>query len=132
MGFADGEAANLTALAYGFGISSQPWTVSELTHLLFLRELGANRHRWSRVDDRAGSADGTPATVRPEPPATADGAPQPVAGSTRRVDADPSDGRVTLLMLFRSMAGPTATLDLFRPSAGPRPDAPGGVGREGG
>jgi hypothetical protein len=38
MGFDAAEAGNITALKNGFGITSQPWTVRELAHLLFLRE----------------------------------------------------------------------------------------------
>jgi hypothetical protein len=56
MGFDDPEAANLTALTDGFRITSQPWTIRELTHLLFLRELARARGAWSGYDDRA-SAD---------------------------------------------------------------------------
>jgi hypothetical protein len=40
MGFGDSEAANLTALRNGLGITTEPWTVRELSHLLFLRVAG--------------------------------------------------------------------------------------------
>jgi hypothetical protein len=33
------EAANLTAFINGLAVGVQPWTISELSHLLFLREL---------------------------------------------------------------------------------------------
>lgn len=33
------EAANLTAFINGLAVGVQPWKVSELTHVLFLREL---------------------------------------------------------------------------------------------
>jgi hypothetical protein len=60
MGFGDSEAANLTALRNGFGITSQPWTVRELSHLLFLRETFRVGRRWSDVKDRADGTDRTP------------------------------------------------------------------------
>jgi hypothetical protein len=116
LGFDDPEAANLTAVMNGFGIASQPWRVGELTHLLFLRELRLTGRRWWDADDRADGTDTTPV------PSLADRSP--------RDDADPSDGRVTLLTLFRSMAGPAATNDLLRRSAHLRPDAGGGSKRE--
>jgi hypothetical protein len=117
MDFDDAEAANLTALKNGFGITSQPWTVRELTHLLFLRELRRVGRRWSDADDRVDESDGLRV---------------PAVPSSRRENADPSDGRVTLLTLFRSMAPPNATLDLLRPSVPPRPDAAGDSDRKGG
>ena len=33
------EAANLTAFLNGLAICAQPWTINELSHALFLREL---------------------------------------------------------------------------------------------
>jgi hypothetical protein len=33
------EAANLTAFINGLAVGVQPWTISELSHVLFLREL---------------------------------------------------------------------------------------------
>ena len=135
MGFDDPEAANLTALNNGFGITSQPWAVRELAHLLFLRESGRVGRRWSDADDRADCSDGTRVPVlvdRAPAPAVGDGAFVPAVHSRHRDDAVPSDGRVTLLTLFRSMAGPNATLDLLRPSAPPRLDAAGDSDRKGG
>jgi hypothetical protein len=52
MGFDDPEAANISALTDGFRITSQPWTIRELTHLLFLRELDRARGEWSGAGDR--------------------------------------------------------------------------------
>lgn len=132
MGFDDSEAANLTALTNGFAIGSQPWTVRELTHLLFVRVSNGNRGRWSNVDDRAEPADRAPVSAGADAPAAADTAPSLVATTADRSDADPSNGPLTLLTLFRSMAGRNATLDLLRPPTGPRLDAGGDVGGEGG
>jgi hypothetical protein len=56
LGFDDPEAANLTALTNGFGITSQPWRIRELTHLLFLRELRRVGRRWSDADDPSSAA----------------------------------------------------------------------------
>lgn len=133
MGFADPEAANLTALKSGFGITSQPWSVWELAHLLFLRELRFVGRRWSDADDRFDADDGTPVVAMGnQAPTSAVGnrASPPVPRSGRRDDADPRDGAVTLLTLLRSMAGPNATLDLLRGSASPRLDATGDADRE--
>lgn len=33
------EAANLTAFINGISVGAQPWTINEVSHLLFLREL---------------------------------------------------------------------------------------------
>lgn len=33
------EAANLTAFINGISVGTQPWTINEVSHLLFLREL---------------------------------------------------------------------------------------------
>jgi hypothetical protein len=33
------EAANLTAFINGIAVGAQPWSVNEVSHLLFLREL---------------------------------------------------------------------------------------------
>jgi hypothetical protein len=54
LGFDGPESANLTAVKNGFGITTQPWTVRELAHLLFLRE-----SRRFRVDDRVDGRDVT-------------------------------------------------------------------------
>ena len=43
------EAANLTAFINGITVGEQPWTINEVSHLLFLREL--NRvGRFGRTD----------------------------------------------------------------------------------
>ena len=135
MGFDDPGAANLTALKSGFGITSQPWTVREVTHLLFVRESRRVGRLWSGAEDRLDWSAGTrvPAPVDGAPaPTVEDGASLPAVRSRHRDDIDPSDGRVTLLTLFRAMAGPNATLDRLRPSAPPRLDAGGHSDREGG
>jgi hypothetical protein len=46
------EAANLTAFINGLAICVQPWTISELNHVLFLREL----YRLGRFGDRDSAA----------------------------------------------------------------------------
>ena len=68
MGFDDPEAANLTALSNGFAICPRPWTVSELTHVLFLRE-SHRAGRWSEANDRLDLGDRTrvPAVREPAP-----------------------------------------------------------------
>lgn len=135
MGFDDPEAANLTALKNGFGITSQPWTVRELTHLLFVHESRRVGRRWSDAEDRVDCSDGTrvPAPVNGAPaPTVEDRASVPAAQSRHRDNVDQAHGAVTLLTLFRSMAGPNATLDLLRPSAPPRLDAAGDSDSEGG
>lgn len=38
-GFTSGEAANVTAYLNGIAIGGQPWTLHEISSLLFLREL---------------------------------------------------------------------------------------------
>jgi hypothetical protein len=135
MGFDDPDAANLAALSNGFGICAQPWTVREVTHILFLRESYRVGRLWSDTDDRA---DGTewspvPAPVERVPaPAVEDGATVLAVPARHGDEAPSSDGRVTLLTLFRSMAGPGATLDSLRPSTPSRLDATGDSGREGG
>ena len=128
MGFEEAEAANLSALRNGFAIRSQPWTVSELTHLLFLRESRISGDRWSQANDRV---EQTSIPGIAEPTAQADQASASPVGATQRGDADPSDGRLTLLALLRSMAGRSATLDPQHPSARPRPGAAGGIDGEG-
>ncbi|MGH2446632.1 MAG: hypothetical protein ACRDGD_11445 [Candidatus Limnocylindria bacterium] len=121
MGFDEPEAANLTALKNGFEITSQPWTVRELTHLLFLRALG-RAGRWSSdADDRVDSA--LPARGRASGPAMR---------SRLRADANQADGAVRLRTPFRSVVGRNATSDLLRRSAGPRLDAAGDSTRESG
>ena len=135
MDFDDAEAANLTALKNGFGITSQPWAVRELTHLLFLRHLRRGSGRWTDLDDRADTRDRTsvPSVVRRTPAqAISGGAPAPFVQWNRGDDSEPTDGRITLLTLFRSIAGPDATLDHIRFPAPDRPDAGGGTDREGG
>jgi hypothetical protein len=124
VGFDAPEAANLTALTFGLEITRQPWTVREVTHLLFLRLLRRAGHAWVNSEDLADGTDGTPVPV-PVDPATA-------AALGRRAPGDPCGAAVTLLTLFRSMAGPTGILDLPRPSVPPRPDAAGDAAREGG
>lgn len=101
LGFGEPEAANLTALKSGFLISSQPWTVRELTRLLFLRELARGRGEWSGVEDRLAKELGEEWRV-PE---------------RRTWDVDPSDGRVSLQSLLRGVAGRTATLEALAPKA---------------
>jgi hypothetical protein len=135
MGLDDPHAANLTALKNGFRITSQPWTVRELTHLLFLRESRRAGRRWSDADDRADCSHGSRVPGlkdRAPAPPVGDGPSSPAGPSKLRENADPADGRVTLLTLFRSMAPPNATLDLLRPSVPPRPDAAGDSDRKGG
>jgi hypothetical protein len=134
-GFGAPEAANLTALKNGLGICSRPWAVRELTHLMFLRESRRVGRRWSDTEDRVDRSDGTrvPAPVEGAPaPAVEDRASVPAVQSRHRDDIGPSDGRVTLLTMFRAMAGPSATLDLPRPSGPPRLDAAGESDSEGG
>ena len=134
MGFDGPEAANLAAIKNGFGITSQPWTVRVLVHVVFLHESCRVGDRWADADDRADRSDETrvPALVDRAPRPTFEvGASAPPGWLEHRDDAV-SDGRVTLLTLFRSMAGPNATLDLLRPSAPPRFDAAGDSDRKGG
>ena len=118
-GFHDAEAANLTALRTGFAICAQPWTLREVAHLLFLRESRRVGGRWSDADDRADGTDSFPMPAmvdRVPAPAVKDGASAPALPPGRGDGALPPDGQVTLLTLFRSMAGPDATLDFLRPS----------------
>ena len=118
-GFDEAEAANLSALRNGFEICARPWTVHEITTVLFLRESYRVGRLWADTDDRAGGTEwsAVPAPVdRVSKPAVDDEATAPAVPS-RRGDGDlASDGRVTLLTLFRSMAGPDATLDSLRRS----------------
>jgi hypothetical protein len=60
LGFSHFEAANLIALKHGFRITLQPWTVREVTHLLFLRESCRVDRRWSDADDRVEGTDWAP------------------------------------------------------------------------
>ncbi|MGH2446223.1 MAG: hypothetical protein ACRDGD_09315 [Candidatus Limnocylindria bacterium] len=53
LGFAEHEAGDFTAYVSGIAIGLVPWTIRELTHLLFLRELARTRGEWSGADDRA-------------------------------------------------------------------------------
>jgi hypothetical protein len=123
VGFDAPEAANITALKFGLDVAPQPWTVREVNHLVFLRQLRRAGNEWVNSDDRADRTDGSPV------PVPVDSASGPALG--RRADVEPSGGAVTLLKVFRSMAGPTATLDLLRPSARLRPDIAGDADREG-
>jgi hypothetical protein len=135
MGFEDPAAANLTALNSGLGLSSQPWTIREVNHLLFLRESRRVGHRWSHADDRVDGTDwtGVPPMVDRAPAAAASHEPRVTAAqSSQRDGSDPTPGPVTLLTLFRSMAGPDASLDDLRRPASPRLDAGGGPDGEGG
>lgn len=135
MGFDNAAAANLTAFKNGIGICSRPWAVSELTHLLFLRELGRSGRQWSDGRDRADSPDRAPASAIAEPDARQGPEGRASAagvGSTRRDDHVPTDDRVTLLTLFRAITGSNATLGLLHPATPPRPDTAGGADREGG
>jgi hypothetical protein len=86
MGFADPEAANLTALKNGFEIVSQPWKVGELTSLAFVRELARARGEWSSPSDRASSDSGDDWRL-PGP---------------RPREPGPPDGRVTLQSLLKA------------------------------
>jgi hypothetical protein len=134
LGFDESEAGNLTAYLSGIPLCAVSWTVREVAHLIFLRELRRVSRRWSDAEDRADSADRTPASaIAQRVPASGfdDGAPASAGPSTPRGGADRSDGRVTLLTLFRSMAGPNATFDLLRPSTGTQPDAGTDLGRDG-
>jgi hypothetical protein len=135
IGFDDAEATNLAAFKSGFGICGQPWTVREVTNLLFVRESRRVGRRWSDADDRADGTDRTPVPARVDRPpvlAVGDETSVPVVESRHSHDAVPSDGRVTLLTLFRSSAGPNATLDLLRPSAPLPLDGAGDSDRRGG
>jgi hypothetical protein len=99
MGFDGPEAGNLTALKNGFQVASQSWTIRELARLLFLRELIRAHGVWSGADDRSNRESSEEWRV-----------PQ-----RRDWDIDQPDGRVTLLSLFRGIAGPTAKLDALVP-----------------
>lgn len=99
LGFDEREAGNLTACANSIAICRQPWTVRELTHLLFLREMNRSGHSWSNADDRSAIGDDRRMSV---------------AGPNPR-DAGSSDGRVTLLSLFRGVSGAGATLEHLAP-----------------
>jgi hypothetical protein len=135
MGFGDPEAGNLTALASGIGITSQPWTVREVAHLLFVLELHRVCRLWSGTDDRADGSEGSrvPAPVHraPAPPVVDKPPIQPVQPG-HRGDVGSSDGRVTLLTLFRWMAGPSATLDQLRRSSPDGRDTASGSDGQGG
>jgi hypothetical protein len=97
--------------------AAQPWTVRELTNLLLLRATHRLSRRWPDVVDLVESSD----RLR-----------LPAVPSGNRDDGDLSDGRVTLLTLYRSMAGTHATLEILSPSTRPRADAAGHADREGG
>lgn len=53
LGFDASAAANLTALVNGIAIGPQPWTILEIGHLFFLRDLNHQRGEWSDAADRA-------------------------------------------------------------------------------
>jgi hypothetical protein len=110
MDFDDPDAANVTEIRNGIGATSQPSTVRDLSQLLFVRESCRSGQR------RLAGADGRDRCDRTRMPA------QP---SSRRDDVGPPSNLVTLLTLFRSLAGPKATLDLLQPSARPRFEAAG-------
>jgi hypothetical protein len=90
LGFDEREAGNLAAYVSGIAIARQPWTVRELTHLLFLREMNRLGRRWSDADDRAATVAGA----------------RPQIGGSKPRDAYAPDGRLTGLALFRGMPGP--------------------------
>jgi hypothetical protein len=48
-GFDAGEASNLTAFINGLPVDAQPWTITGISHLLFLREL-YRTGRFGRTD----------------------------------------------------------------------------------
>ena len=133
IGFDAAEAANLTAVKHGIGIVAQPWTVRELTHLLFLQSLCRAGRRWSGVRDRVDDRDRTPASAmvgRATAPGPEDRSSVTGTASTRGVDASPSDGRVTLLTVFRAIAGPNAAPEFLRLAGAPGPDVAGDVDGE--
>ncbi len=133
IGFSDPEAANLAALKSGFPITSQPWAVRELTRLLFLRELMRTHREWSGTDDRADTIVSTSMCVLVgRPPAEHAGTSAPPRWLASREDSNPSDGRVTLLTLFRTLSRPDGRPNPDRPSTPPGLDAPWGTHREGG
>ena len=133
-GFETREAANLTAITFGFRITERPWTVRELNHLIFLRQLRRVGRAWAHVDDRAPGGVRTPMPAVARPWASADGRRSSSAGPAHRGGSGPSNDPVTLLSLLREIAGTHATLDLLRPSATHqrRLDAASGADREGG
>jgi len=116
LGFDEREAGNLTAYVSGIAIGPQPWTVRELTHLLFMREMYRMGRRWSGADDHA---------------ATVEGARLPI-GERKPPDPDGSDGRVTLLTFFRGMSGPSGDLENLAPPGYRSSEAVGDPDQEGG
>jgi len=48
-GFDAGEASNLTAFINGLPVDAQPWTITGISHLLFLRQL-YRTGRFGRTD----------------------------------------------------------------------------------
>lgn len=100
LGFDEREAGNLTAYVNGIAIGPQPWTVRELTNLLFLREMNRAGRRSSNAEDRAAIGDDRRLPI----------------GESKLWDADSSDGRVTLLSHFRGMSGPGANIEHRAPS----------------
>jgi hypothetical protein len=123
VGFDAPEAANLTALTFGLEITPQPWTVREVTHVLFLRHLRRANLDSVNSDHRANGTDGNPVPA-PVDPATA-------PARWGRAPFDPCGGAMTLLTLFGSTAGRTATPGVLRRSV-PQLDASGNADWEGG
>src|SRR5512147_3064163 len=127
LGFDDPEAANLTALKNGLGITAQPWTIRGLACLLFLRESRRAGRRWADADDRADRSDETYL-----PRLLGDRMPISAVGDQTRAPAVPSKqgfsggravGASMLLTLLDSMWGHNATFDRLRGSAPPQLDA---------
>jgi hypothetical protein len=116
LGFDEREAGNLSAYVSGIAIGPQPWTVRELTHVLFMREMYRVGRGWSGADDRAAAVDGARLPI----------------GEGKPLDPDASDGRVTLLTFFRGMSGPGANLEQLAPPAHRDTDVLGDRDREGG
>lgn len=114
LGFDECEAGNLTAYVSGIAIGSQPWTVRELTHLLFMREMYRVGRRWSNADDRTAIEERRP----------------PTSGSKPR-DSHSSNERVTLLTFSRGVSRLSANQHPAPPGYRSS-DAPGHRDREGG
>lgn len=116
LGFDECQAGNLTAYVSGIAIGQQPWTVRQLTHLLFLRQMNDVGRRWSGRDDRA---------------APVAGARLPI-GRSKPPEADSPDGRATLPSLFRGRSGSGADLTPVVPPGYRAADSLGDRDREGG
>ena len=115
LGFDECEAGNLTAYVSGIAIGQQPWTVRELTNLLFLREMNHVGRRWSGTDDHATTVDGARLPIGTKPP-----------------EVDSPNGRVTLPSLFRGKSGPGGKLKSVAPPGYRTADSLGDRDREGG